>query len=106
MELPRLEPIWQRYRDQGLVVAAVEANRDREHAEAFLADNPLTYHLLENGEGDAEVVRRVFGVRAFPTTLLADRQGRVLFYHLGFEPGDEERLEQEVRQLLDLPPAG
>jgi len=82
----------------------VEANRDRERAEAFLADHSLTYHLLENGEGEEEVVRRVFDVRAFPTTFLADRQGRVLFYHLGFEVGDEERLEQEIRQLLDLPP--
>lgn len=84
-------------------MAAVEANRDRERAEAFLADHPLTFHLLENGEGDEEVVRRIFDVRAFPTTFLADRQGRVLFYHLGFEAGDEDQLEQEVRQLLGLP---
>jgi len=106
VELPRLEPIWQRYRDQGLVIAAVEANRDRERAEAFLADNPLSYYLLENGDGAEEVVRRLFQVRAFPTTLIADRQGRVLFYHLGFEPGDEERLEQEVLRLLALPGPG
>jgi hypothetical protein len=100
VELPRLEPLYQKYKDQGLAVVAVEAQRDTEGATTFINENNLTYAFLENGEGEGEVVRNVFGVRSFPTSYLVDRQGRVMFYHLGFEEGDEEKLEKEILSLL------
>jgi len=100
VELPRLEPLWQRYREQGFAVVAVERRRDTERATRFIAENALTYHFLENGEGDAEVVRRRFGVRVFPTSFLIDRDGRVVFKHVGFTEGDETALAAQVETLL------
>lgn len=100
MELPRLEKIWQKYRDKGLVVVAIERSRDRDRAQKLIAEKGLTFMLLENGEGDAEVVRRVFNVGTFPTSFLIDRNGRVMFAHVGFREGDEERLEEEILTLL------
>ena len=100
MELPRLQPLYDTYRDQGFEVVAVEARRDTERATKFIARKALTYTLLENGEDDAEVVREVFGVRSFPTSFLIDRDGRILFSHLGFDEGDEKKLEEELKKLL------
>jgi cytochrome c biogenesis protein CcmG/thiol:disulfide interchange protein DsbE len=100
VELPRLEPIWQKYREQGFTVVAVERRRDTERATKLIADNDLTYHFLENGEGDAEVVRGLFGVRVFPTSYLVDREGRIIFKHIGFSEGDEAELTEEVEKLL------
>jgi len=100
VELPRLEPIWQQYREQGFSIVAVERRRDTERATKLIADNELTYHFLENGEGDDEVVRGVFGVRIFPTSYLIDRDGRIVYKHVGFEEGDELRLAKEVEKLL------
>jgi len=103
VELPRLEPIWQKYKDQGLTVVAIERSRDTERARKFIADKTLSFTFLENGEGDAEVVRRVFGVTLFPTSFLIDREGRVARVHVGFEAGDEVELEAQIRELLGLP---
>lgn len=100
MELPRVEPIYQRYRSKGLTVIAVEALRDTERAKKFIADKKLTFTFLENGTGDTEVVRRLYGVGGFPTSFLIDRQGRVVRSHLGFEVGDEVKLEKEITELL------
>ena len=100
MELPRLEPLYQKYKDQGLAVVAIEAARDTEGATTFIEENKLTYTCLENGEGEGDVVRSVFGVRSFPTSYLIDRDGRIMFYHLGFSEGDEEKLEKEILTLL------
>ncbi len=100
MELPRLEPLYQKYKDQGLTVVAVEAQRDTEGATTFINENKLTYACLENGEDEGDVVRGVFGVRSFPTSYLIDRQGRIMFYHLGFDEGDEVKLEKEILTLL------
>ena len=104
MELPRLEPLYQSYKDKGLTIVAIERSRDTERAKKFIADNDLTYRFLENGEGDAEVVRKTFGVTIFPTSFLIDREGRVIHVHVGFEAGDERELESQIRELLGLSP--
>ena len=104
MELPRLEPLHQSYKDKGLTIVAIERSRDTERAKKFIAENELTYRFLENGEGDAEVVRKTFGVTIFPTSFLIDREGRVIHVHVGFEAGDERELESQIRELLGLSP--
>jgi hypothetical protein len=100
VELPRLQPLYEKYRDQGLEIIAVDAYRDRLRAQKLIEEKGLSYTLLENGEEDAEVVGEIFKVHSFPTSLLIDRSGRVFFSHLGFEIGDELKLEQEIRELL------
>lgn len=100
MELPRLQTLYESYREQGFEIVAVEANRDTEQARKFIADKGLTFTMLEDGADDAEVVSSVFGVWAFPTSLLVDREGRVMYAHVGFELGDEEMLEEEIKSLL------
>jgi len=84
----------------GLSVIAVENNRDREGALKFIEDNSLTYHLLENEE-DNDVVQETFKVTSFPTSFLIDREGKILFMHIGFSEGDEVELEKEIVKLLE-----
>lgn len=101
MELPRVEELYQKYRDKGFGVVAVEALRDTDRAKKFIADKKLTFAFLENGTGDAEVVARLYGVGGFPTSFLLDREGKIVFSHLGFEDGDEKKLEEEILKLLE-----
>ena len=100
MELPRLQSLYETYRDQGFEVVAVEAHGDTERATKFIEEKGLGYTLLENGEDDAEVVAEIFGVYSFPSSFLIDRDGRVVYYHLGFELGDEEKMAEEIESLL------
>lgn len=99
MELPRLEPLWNKYKERGLSVVVVEATRDTERATKFIEEHNLTYHLLENGEND-DVVGDVFDVHSFPTLFLVDRGGTIMYCHLGFEAGDEKGLEDEILGLM------
>ncbi len=100
MELPRLQQLYETYKDRGFEVVAVESRRDTERATQFIENKGLTYTLLENGEGELEVVDGTFGVRSFPTSFLIDRDGRVMYYHLGFELGDEVKMAEEIESLL------
>ena len=101
MELPRIEELYQKYRDKGFGVVAVEALRDTERARKFIADKKLTFAFLENGTGADEVVARVYGVGGFPSSFLLDSNGKIIFSHYGFEVGDEEKLEAEIRRLIE-----
>jgi peroxiredoxin len=100
VELPRLQPLYEKYKDQGFEVVAVEAFRDTERAKSFIEKKGLNYTLLEDGEDDQAVTASVFGVYAYPSSFLIDRDGRVMYYHLGFELGDEEKIEEEIQSLL------
>jgi peroxiredoxin len=100
VELPRLEPLWKKYNDQGFQVIAIDSEHDTERAVEFIAENNLTYHLLEDNEGDDNVVASKLEIYGFPTSYLVDREGRILFSHIGFEEGDEVQMEEEIKRLL------
>lgn len=101
MELPRLEPLYQKYKDRGFRVVIIDGLNMTKAAQEFIAANKLTYTLLENGKDNAEIVRNLFGVTVFPTSFLIDRSGRIVRLHIGFEAGDEEKLEKEILALLE-----
>ena len=100
MELPRLEKLYEQYKDKGFDIMALEARRDTEKAKKLIADNKLTYTFVENGLEDKEVVRKLFSVRVFPTSFLVGKDNKVYYYHLGFEDGQEKVLEEEIKKLL------
>ncbi|MCG6947343.1 MAG: TlpA family protein disulfide reductase [Acidobacteria bacterium] len=100
MELPRLQPLYEQYKDQGFEVIAVETKRQTERATTFIEKNGLTYTMLENGEGDTEVANNTFNVIYHPSSFLIDRNGKIMYYHLGFEAGDEKHIEEEIKSLL------
>jgi peroxiredoxin len=100
VELPRLEPLWQKYKDRGFSVVAIEAARDTDRATKFIEENNLTYHLLETEEAN-DVVDDVFNVHVFPTSFLIDKEGKIMYCHIGFDEGDEEGLEKEILSLMN-----
>ena len=100
MELPRLQPLYEKYQDQGFEIVAVEGKRDTERATTFIEENGLTYTMLEDAEGDAEIASKVFKVRGYPSSYLIDRDGKIMYFHFGFEAGDEEHIEEEIQSLL------
>ncbi len=102
MELPRLEPLYQKYQDQGFEVIVVDGRRDRERAMKFIAKNNLSYTCLENGAEEAEFVNETFQVTGYPTSYLIDKDGKVLFMHLGYDEGDDVKLEKEIKKVLSM----
>lgn len=92
--------LYEKYKDQGFEIVAVDGKRDTERAMKFIEQKGLTYTLLENAEGDEEVVGNIFKVRAYPSSFLIGRDGKVMFFHLGFEEGDEVHFEEEIQSLL------
>jgi len=98
--LPRLQALYEEYKDQGLEIVAIDGKRDTERAMKFIEQKGLTYTMLENAEGDEEVAGNIFKVRAYPSSFLIGRDGKVMFFHLGFEEGDEVHLEEEIQSLL------
>jgi thiol-disulfide isomerase/thioredoxin len=62
--------------------------------------NQLNYRVLHEGEGSRGEARRLFEVRAFPTMVLLDRQGNVLWRGVGASRENLEQLEATVKRAL------
>jgi peroxiredoxin len=99
--LPRLNALYRRYRDDGLVVLGLNADAHPETARRVAAREAEFPCLFEAGALCAD-----YGVVAFPTTFLVDRQGRVrAAFHAGVQSTDEgaggpDELEHRLVALL------
>lgn len=94
-ELQGSEPLYRRYRDQGLEVLAINLQQSRETVRSYLAGLDISYPVLLDSSG--EMARR-YGVSALPLVYLLDRHGRLHARMLGGASPDQ--LEQIIKGLL------
>jgi len=81
----------------GLVVIAVDVDRERAEADRFLREHPAQFRIVYDPDG---VLPEKFGVRGMPTSFLIDRNGHVQSRHEGFLVRDRDALTQQIRALV------
>jgi cytochrome c biogenesis protein CcmG, thiol:disulfide interchange protein DsbE len=81
----------------GLVVIAVDVDRERAAAEQFLRSYPARFRIVYDPQG---TLPEKFAVRGMPTSFLIDRNGQVRFEHQGFFLKDREALTQRIRTAV------
>ncbi len=97
-QLPFLDRLAAEYGPQGLSVYGVSFDEDRAALERFLEHTPVSFEILwdKGGTGLADKLE----VTRLPTTLVVDRRGVVRDVHLGYDRGEEGKIEASVRRLL------
>jgi hypothetical protein len=95
--LPRLVELNQQFKDRGVAFISIDRAPRQRAAEGFLDTNKVIHTVLGDPTGSVFDSYRVTGV---PTTVVIDAEGRAMFRHVGYSPGDEERLAKEIESLL------
>jgi peroxiredoxin len=101
VEFPHLEALRDTFGTRGLAVLAVETTNRPEHARRFVESRGFGVPVLLD---DSNVARGTYRILGTPTTFIIDRAGRVVFQHVGFEPGQEAIYRRVVERLLPYPP--
>jgi thiol-disulfide isomerase/thioredoxin len=96
--MPMLDGLHQRFHAQGLTVVGLSPE-EPSAIEAHLRARPVDYTIAH----DPGATARRFGVRAVPTMVLVDRNGKVRDVFVGMDRSSAERLQDEVRRLLAEP---
>ena len=81
----------------GLVVIAVNVDRERADADQFMRELAPQFRVVFDPDG---VLPEKFGVRGMPTSFLIDRNGRIQARHEGFRLADRDALAQQIRTLV------
>jgi thiol-disulfide isomerase/thioredoxin len=93
LEMPQLEALYQRYRDSGLQILAVNVGEEEQTIRAFLATRPLSFPVLR--DSDQSIAAR-YRIEAFPTTVLLDAEGKVIDVTEGLDPYLAYRVESQI----------
>jgi thiol-disulfide isomerase/thioredoxin len=78
-------------------IVAINVDDEKETAQTFLQDHPVTYPVAYNPSGECP---KSYGVKAMPSSYLIDKTGKVRHVHLGYRDGDQEQLQQLIAGLL------
>ncbi|WP_461829113.1 TlpA disulfide reductase family protein [Aquifex sp.] len=91
-ELPLFERLYKKYKDKGFVILAV--NTDPENLQDFLKDygENLSFPILI---GNDDILNK-YPVRGLPTSILIDREGKIVKVRLGIY----RELEEDIKKLL------
>ncbi|MCL4721003.1 MAG: TlpA family protein disulfide reductase [Gammaproteobacteria bacterium] len=96
-EMPLLEQIAKKYGPLGFTLLGINVEEDTRMMDAFLRDVPVTFPVLLD---PANAVSKLYRVEAMPSTVIVDRKGQVRYIHQGYQPGDEGRYQDMIRQLI------
>ena len=94
---PWLNEMQSKYKDQGLVVVAINLDKDYDKIEEFLGKYPGNFTVAYDPEGKTAEQFKVMGM---PSSYLIDRNGQIHMSHIGFKESDADKLETEIRNLL------
>ena len=97
--MPKLQEVYETYKDRGLTVVGVNEDgpRGQSKVKPFLRARKITFPIVL--DLDSGVAKRL-GATSYPTTLLLDTDGTVVFRQAGFIKGQEHDLIEAIEALL------
>ena len=90
-----LNEVYQEYKDQGVIVLAVNMGEPRDGVAGFIQDGGYTFPVLLDESMTA--VGRPYRVSSIPTTFFIDREGRIASIRIG-----AMNLAEMARRLAEI----
>lgn len=86
IEMPAIQSRYERYRDQGLRVLAVNFDEPKSDVADFAEEFGLTFDVLLD---PGAKVQDLYRVRGYPTSFFVDRDGVIQVLHIGLMSDDQ-----------------
>jgi len=106
-EIPNILKDYEQYHDKGFDVVGISLDANKAALEKFVQERKIPWTILFNGDpkakGGNHPTATYYGIMAVPTTILVDREGKVVFLHTGGGPALREPLGAELEKLLGKP---
>jgi peroxiredoxin len=80
-----------------LVAVSIDDEKTKMSVAPYVDSKGWEYLILLDPNGD---LKRAMGVGNPPQTFLIDENGNIVYSHIGYAPGDEQKLYEELLKLL------
>ena len=99
-ELPSLEALYRDLRDRGFEVLAINQWETPDQVFSYMGQIDVfpTFPILFDRDSH---VSELYGIRGLPTTLVVDRQGRVVYRAIGGRNFDHPEVRGLIEALLE-----
>lgn len=95
-EMPDIDAVYQRHKDEGLVVLGVDVQEDKEAVSKYIQRGGFSYTFLLDSTGD--VFFSKYRGAAFPSSFFVDRGGNIQDVSIGAL--NEKGLENKLAKIL------
>jgi len=95
-EVPLLKELYERYKEQGVVVVGISLDEDVKLVQEMVASKGITWPQVSDAD---ETVRKLYNVKGTPSYYLLDREGKIVAKDLP----SFKRLNAAIDELLKKP---
>lgn len=79
-----------------IIAISIDDSRNAMKVKPFIEGKKWPYIVLLDVNGDS---RRTLGYQNPPYTVIVDKDGNIVYKHLGYTEGDEFELENKIKEL-------
>ena len=94
---PWMNAMQEKFASKGLTVIAINLDNKSEDSVTFLEKIPANFLIGFDKQGE---IAKQYQVQAMPSSVLIDRDGKILARHKGFNDNTAKKIEEEIEQLL------
>ncbi len=87
---------WQAETGIRLVAISIDDEKTKSQVPVYVNGKGWDFQVVMDPNGD---FKRAMGVNNVPHTFLIDKDGKIVYSHNNYAPGDEEKLYQEIKKL-------
>ncbi len=100
LEMPQLNKLYAAYHDKGVELFSITADlpSDMPKVKTIVRRYELTYPVLV--DSDSRVNALLNHNSDYPLTIVIDKRGKIAWIHIGYQPGEEKLLEEEIKKAL------
>jgi thiol-disulfide isomerase/thioredoxin len=96
-EIPGLLEVYRKYRPKGLEIVGISLDRDGwNKVSPLVRELNIEYPVVM---GNIDVANAYGGIRSIPTTIIIDREGKIIDRVVGYL--DRRRFEDEIREIIN-----
>lgn len=98
-EMPTMETLYRRIQHADFVMLAVSQDVDgHKTVLPYLKEGGYTFPVLLDIRGE---VGKKYGVTGYPETFIINRQGNIVYHHIGYNDWSQPAIEQALRRLIE-----
>jgi len=94
---PWMNTMEREYGNKGLKIITINLDKKKSEVAKFLGRYPASFAVAYDPEGKTAAA---YNVKGMPSSYLIDRNGKIIYTHIGFREHNKSELEQRIRMAL------